>query len=88
MMTVDDRIRKLATASEICRLKSRLLLHEDADTAYDCDRAADEIDAVLKDIMRGQDLEDMHRECEYQDWLEEQSKFTDADLAACGLPVG
>jgi hypothetical protein len=37
---------------------------------------------------RRQDLEDMHREEDYQDTLELERRFTDQDLIAAGLPVG
>ncbi len=37
---------------------------------------------------RNQDLEDAHRECEWQDLMERQSRYTDVDLQAAGLPVG
>lgn len=43
---------------------------------------AREIDA------RDRDLEDAHREADYQAWCDEQSRYTDQDLQAAGLIPG
>lgn len=34
------------------------------------------------------DVEDAYRQCQYQDWLEQEHRFTDRDLMAAGLIPG
>ena len=45
----DDAIRKIASASEVCRLTSGLLVRgeSDAGDGFDLDRVADGLDALL-----------------------------------------